>query len=101
MGGSLKTPTYHDVCTDRTGHAGVVQVEFDPLQVSYDELLRVFWENHDPTTLNRQGPDVRTQYSSAIFWHSPAQEAAARSSKDALDRLGRFKWPIGSDIGAA
>ncbi len=101
MGGSLKNPTYHDVCTDRTGHAEVVQVEFDPSQVSYDELLRVFWENHDPTTLNRQGPDVGTQYRSAIFFHSPAQEAAAKSSKDALARSGRFKRPIVTEIAPA
>ncbi len=73
MGGSLRDPSYQDVCTDRTGHAEVVQVEFDPAQVSYDDLLRVFWENHDPTTLNRQGPDVGTQYRSVIFYHTPAQ----------------------------
>ena len=101
MGGSLKNPTYHDVCTDRTGHAEVVQVEFDPSQVSYDELLRVFWDNHDPTTLNRQGPDVGTQYRSAIFFHTPAQEASAKSSKDALVRSGRFKWPVVTEITAA
>src|SRR5260370_22316188 len=101
MGGSLKNPTYHDVCTDRTGHAEVVQVEFDPSQVSYDELLRVFWENHDPTTLNRQGPDVGTQYRSAIFFHSPAQDPAAKSSKDALARSGRFKRPIVTEIAPA
>jgi peptide-methionine (S)-S-oxide reductase len=98
MGGTLKNPTYQDVCTDRTGHAEVVQVEFDPSQVSYDELLRVFWENHDPTTLNRQGPDVGAQYRSAIFFHTPAQEAAARSSKDAFARSGRFKRPIVTEI---
>lgn len=98
MGGSMPDPTYHDVCTDRTGHAEVVQVEYDPAQVSYDDLLRVFWENHDPTTLNRQGPDVGTQYRSVIFYHSPEQEAAAKASKDALAKSGRFKRPIVTEI---
>jgi len=97
-GGSLKDPTYEDVCTDRTGHAEVVQVEFDPAQVSYEELLRVFWENHDPTTLNRQGPDVGKQYRSAIFFHTPEQESAAKASKDALARSGRYKRPIVTEI---
>src|SRR3984957_17239325 len=81
MGGSLKNPTYKDVCTDRTGHAEVVQVEYDPAQVSYDDLLNVFWGNHDPTTKDRQGPDWGKQYRSAIFYHSPEQEAAAIASK--------------------
>ncbi len=98
MGGSLRDPSYQDVCTDRTGHAEVVQVEFDPAQVSYDDLLRVFWENHDPTTLNRQGPDVGTQYRSVIFYHTPAQEAAAKASKDALARSGAYKRPIVTEI---
>jgi peptide-methionine (S)-S-oxide reductase len=98
MGGTLAHPTYEDVCTDRTGHAEVVQVEFDPGQVSYDDLLKLFWENHDPTTLNRQGPDVGTQYRSAIFYHTPAQEAASKASKEALIRSGRFKRPIVTEI---
>ena len=98
MGGTLHEPTYHDVCTGRTGHAEVVQVDYDPAQVSYDDLLRVFWENHDPTTPNRQGPDVGTQYRSVIFFHSPEQEAAARASKDALGKSGRFKRPIVTEI---
>ena len=98
MGGTLKDPTYQDVCTDRTGHAEVVQVEYDPAQVSYDDLLRVFWENHDPTTLNRQGPDAGTQYRSAIFFHTPEQEAAAKASKDALSRSGEYKRPIVTEI---
>jgi peptide-methionine (S)-S-oxide reductase len=97
MGGTLANPTYEDVCTDRTGHAEVVQVEFDPSRVSYDDLLRVFWENHDPTTLNRQGPDVGTQYRSAIFFHTPEQEAAARASKD-RQASGRFARSIVTEI---
>ena len=98
MGGKLKDPTYHDVCTDRTGHAEVVQVEFDPAEVSYQELLRVFWDNHDPTTLNRQGPDVGTQYRSVIFFHTPEQEAAARASKEAEAQSGRYKRAIVTEI---
>src|ERR1700736_4374162 len=82
MGGHLENPTYKDVCTDRTGHAEVVQVEFDLAKGSYQELLNVFWENHDPTTLNRQGPDVGTQYRSAIFFHTPEQQQAAIASKE-------------------
>src|ERR1700719_564925 len=101
MGGRLNDPTYQDVCTDRTGHAEVVQVEFDPSEVSYEELLRVFWENHDPTTLNRQGPDTGTQYRSAIFYHTPEQEAAANASKDALAKSGLYKRPIVTEITAA
>jgi len=83
---------------DETGHAEVVQVEYDPAEVSYNDLLRVFWENHDPTTLNRQGPDVGTQYRSVIFYHSPEQEAAAKASKEALAKSGRYKRPIVTEI---
>ena len=101
MGGTLREPTYHDVCTGRTGHAEVVQVDYDPSQVSYDDLLRVFWENHDPTTPNRQGPDVGTQYRSVIFFYTPEQEAAAKASKEALAKSGRFKRPIVTEIQAA
>jgi methionine-S-sulfoxide reductase len=93
-GGTQQNPTYQDVCTDKTGHAEVVEVEFDPSQVSYDELLDVFWSNHNPTTLNRQGPDVGTQYRSVIFYHSPEQQAAANASKEKLEKSGRFNRPI-------
>src|SRR5580693_1111427 len=96
MGGSLKNPSYQDVCTDRTGHAEVVQVEFDPTVISYHDLLNVFWENHDPTTKNRQGPDVGTQYRSAIFFHSPEQEAEAKRSRDEAQK--NFKRPIVTEI---
>jgi peptide-methionine (S)-S-oxide reductase len=100
-GGTLHNPTYQDVCTGRTGHAEVVEVEFDPARVSYEELLKVFWENHDPTTLNRQGPDVGEQYRSAIFYHTPEQEAAARASKAALEESGKHRRPIVTEITAA
>ncbi|HYL36936.1 MAG TPA: peptide-methionine (S)-S-oxide reductase MsrA [Bryobacteraceae bacterium] len=98
MGGTLGNPTYQDVCTDRTGHAEVVQVEYDPAAVSYEDLLQVFWENHDPTTLNRQGPDVGTQYRSVIFFHTPAQEVAAKTSREAQARSGKFRRPIVTEI---
>jgi peptide-methionine (S)-S-oxide reductase len=91
-GGTLENPTYQDVCTDRTGHAEVVEVLFDPGKVSYDELLDRFWRVHDPTTPNRQGPDVGSQYRSVIFFHTPEQEAAAKRSKD--EAQARFKRPI-------
>ncbi len=97
-GGTLPNPTYRDVCTDRTGHAEVVEVEYDPSLVSYERLLEVFWENHDPTTLNRQGPDVGAQYRSAIFCHSPEQEAAARKSKEEMQRSGKFHLEIVTSI---
>ena len=100
-GGSFKNPTYQDVCSHKTGHAEVVQVEFDPSKVSYEELLRVFWDCHDPTTLNRQGPDVGTQYRSAIFFHTPEQEAAANASKAKLQSSGRYKNPVVTEITSA
>src|SRR6267143_1864116 len=93
-GGHLDNPTYKDVCSGRTGHAEVVEVEYDSAQVSYDDLLNVFWDNHDPTTMNRQGPDVGAQYRSAIFFHGPQQEAAAKASKEKLEASGRFRRPI-------
>lgn len=100
-GGTLVNPSYKDVCSGRTGHAEVLEVEYDPARVSYDELLNFFWENHDPTTLNRQGPDVGTQYRSAIFFHSPEQEAAAIASRDKHQQSGRFSKPIVTEITAA
>jgi len=101
MGGTLANPTYKDVCTDCTGHAEVVQVDFDPSQVSYEELLRVFFDIHDPTTINRQGPDYGNQYRSVIFFREPAQEAAAQKLKEELDRGGRFPGKIVTQIVAA
>ncbi len=94
MGGTMENPSYRDVCTDRTGHAEVVHLEFDPGKVAYEDLLKVFWENHDPTTLNRQGPDVGTQYRSVIFFHTPEQETAARLSKENLEKAKAFRRPI-------
>ena len=94
IGGQLPNPTYKDVCTDRTGHAEAVEVEYDRAKVSYEQLLNVFWENHDPTQLNRQGPDWGTQYRSAIFFHTPEQESAAKASKEVLGKSGRLSKPI-------
>ena len=100
-GGSFNNPRYEDVCSGKTGHAEAVQVAYDPAHVSYEELLSVFWENHDPTTLNRQGPDIGTQYRSAIFFHTPEQKAAAVASKENLQKSGRYKNPISTEIAPA
>ncbi|HVT58755.1 MAG TPA: peptide-methionine (S)-S-oxide reductase MsrA [Thermoanaerobaculia bacterium] len=97
-GGTMENPTYRDVCSGATGHAEVVEVEFDPAMVSYDDLLAAFWQNHDPTTLNRQGPDVGAQYRSAIFFHTPEQRAAAIASKAKLERAGTYRRPIVTEI---
>lgn len=94
MGGTTDSPSYREVCTGRTGHAEVVHLEYDPTKVSYEKLLETFWECHDPTTLNRQGPDVGSQYRSAIYFHTPAQEVAARASLERADSSGRFRRPI-------
>ena len=98
MGGTLDNPTYEDVCYRKTGHAEVVEVEYEPTLVSYDALLAVFWENHDPTTLNRQGPDIGDQYRSVIFVHTPEQRAAAEASKQQLETEGRYRRPIVTEI---
>jgi peptide-methionine (S)-S-oxide reductase len=97
-GGKTANPTYEDVCSDETGHAEVVQVTFDPAKVSFEQLLDVFWKLHDPTQVNRQGPDFGTQYRTAIFFHSPEQEAIAKKFKAKLDVSGKFKKPIATEI---
>jgi peptide-methionine (S)-S-oxide reductase len=97
-GGTMKNPTYQDVCSGRTGHAEALEVEFDPARVSYLELLAMFWKSHDPTTLNRQGPDVGSQYRSAIFYHDAEQEKEARESKALLEKEKIFKRPIVTEI---
>jgi peptide-methionine (S)-S-oxide reductase len=97
-GGRTANPTYRDVCSDDTGHAEVVQVTFDPEKVSYPQLLDVFWTVHDPTQVNRQGPDHGTQYRTAIFFHSPEQEAAAKKAKQELQASGKFRAPIATEV---
>ena len=93
-GGATDNPSYRDVCSHTTGHAEVVEVDYDPTRVSYDDLLAVFWGEHDPTQLNRQGPDIGDQYRSVIFYHSPEQQAAAAASKDRLAQSGKYRKPI-------
>jgi len=97
-GGHLPNPKYRDVCSGETGHAEVVEVEYDPSRVTFDQLLDLFWSTHDPTQLNRQGPDFGTQYRSVIFFHSPEQEAAARASLAKLESSGRLKRKIVTPI---
>lgn len=98
MGGSVADPSYERVCTGTTGHAEVCQVTYDPARVSYEQLLEAFWAMHDPTQMNRQGPDVGSQYRSVIFTHTPEQATTARRSKDALDASRKFKKPIATAI---
>ncbi len=97
-GGATDNPTYQEVCTNRTGHAEVVEVQYDPTKIAYEKLLEVFWDNHNPTTLNRQGPDSGTQYRSVIFYYSPEQQAAAEQSKMALEKSGKWKQPVVTQI---
>jgi peptide-methionine (S)-S-oxide reductase len=97
-GGHTQNPNYQDVCTDTTGHAEVVEVTFDNEKLSYDQLLNVFWTIHDPTQVNRQGPDYGKQYRTAIFFHSPEQEAAAKKSKQALEASGKLRRPVATEI---
>ena len=98
IGGQLQNPTYEEVCTDKTGHAEAVEVEYDPDEISFEDLLNVFWTNHNPTTLNRQGPDVGIQYRSAIFYHDEIQKEIAEKSKRKLDESGKFENPIVTEI---
>ncbi len=97
-GGEIASPTYKQVCADTTGHAEAVEVTYDPSQLSYEDLLKVFWDNHDPTQVNRQGPDFGTQYRTAIFYHTPEQKQLAEQSRRALDESHRFSKPIATHI---
>ena len=97
-GGHMENPTYEDVCCHTTGHSEVVQITYDPAEVSYESLLNIFWENHNPTTLNRQGPDVGDNYRSVIFYHSDEQKRLAEKSKEILSNSGRWKDPIVTQI---
>lgn len=98
MGGTMENPTYEDVCMGETGHAETVRVHYDPSIVSYEALLQRFWEIHDPTEFNRQGPDEGTQYRSVIFYHTPEQERVAIKSRGELDESGKYKKPIVTEI---
>ncbi|UCC82591.1 MAG: peptide-methionine (S)-S-oxide reductase MsrA [Gemmatimonadota bacterium] len=97
-GGHVAAPSYEEVCSDTTGHAEAVQIEYDPSRISYEQLLEIFWNIHDPTTPNRQGPDVGSQYRSAVFFHSAEQQAAALASKERLEESGHFNHPIVTEI---
>ena len=97
-GGSTDNPTYEDICTGKTGHAEVIQIDYDPSIISYEKLLDIFWKSHDPTTLNRQGADTGTQYRSAIYFHSEIQKELARKSKDAADKIKLYSNPIVTEI---
>jgi peptide-methionine (S)-S-oxide reductase len=98
MGGTLKNPTYEDVCTDKTGHAEVVEILYHQETISYEDLLNVFWDIHDPTTQNRQGPDIGTQYRSVIFYHTLEQKTMAESSKKNLEQSRKYKKKIVTEI---
>ena len=98
IGGQLQNPTYEEVCTDKTGHAEAVEVEYDPDEISFEDLLNVFWTNHNPTTLNRQGPDVGIQYRSAIFYHDEKQKEIAENSKQFLEKSGKYDDPVVTEI---
>lgn len=98
MGGWTENPTYEDVCTNRTGHAEVVDLRYDPERVSYEQLLEAFWNMHDPTTPNRQGPDVGMQYRSVVFYHDEEQRRAAEAMKERLTKSGRFTRPVVTEI---
>jgi peptide-methionine (S)-S-oxide reductase len=98
IGGQLQNPTYEEVCTDKTGHAEAVEVEYDPDEISFEDLLNVFWNNHNPTTLNRQGPDVGIQYRSAIFYHDEKQKEIAENSKLSLEKSGKYDDPVVTEI---
>lgn len=97
-GGNFKNPTYEDVSSDKTGHAESVELEYDPDMVSYDKLLDIFWDIHDPTTPNKQGPNTGSQYRSIIFYHTPAQKEAALASKKKLEESGKYKRPVVTEI---
>ena len=101
MGGTVPNPTYKQICTGQTGHAEVVKVEFDPAKLTLEKVLAVFWKAHDPTTLNRQGADIGTQYRSAIFYHDDADKTVAEKSMQAAGKSGEFRSPIVTEIARA